>query len=81
MGKSWTKEERKKHLRSRTHSNKEKTIVLGTVIIIIILFLGAIYYSVAYRLEFWIPIVLLVMLIIVILGSTFFIDFIFYESQ
>ena len=81
MAKSWTKEERKRHLRERTHPPKEKAIVLGVVFLIAILFLVGIYYSLAYRLEAWIPIILIIGLFVVIIFSTFFVDFIFYESQ
>ncbi|MEM5812247.1 MAG: hypothetical protein QW286_00875 [Candidatus Aenigmatarchaeota archaeon] len=77
----WTKEERKKHLRERTHPPKEKAIVLGALLLIIALFLVAIYFSLAYRLEVWIPVLLIIGLLATIFIATFFVDFIFYESQ
>jgi hypothetical protein len=42
---------------------------------------AAIYYSLAYRLNPAIPIILIILLFIVIVLATFFVDFIFYESQ
>jgi fatty acid desaturase len=76
-----TKEERKKHLRERTHPNREKAIVFGALFAIVAIFLAAIYLSLEYRVEVWIPILLIIGLFLVIVLSTFFIDFIFYESQ
>jgi polyferredoxin len=81
MPKSWTKEERKRHLRERVHPPREKAMVLGVLFLIVALFLAGIYYSLAYRLEAWIPIILIIGLFAVIIFSTFFVDFIFYESQ
>jgi VIT1/CCC1 family predicted Fe2+/Mn2+ transporter len=80
MAKGWTREERKRHIRERTHSNTEKAIVLGTVFLIVALFLAGIYYSLAYRLDPTIPILLMIGLVIVVVFSTFFVDFVFYES-
>jgi len=76
-----TKEERKKFLRERTHSNTEKVVVLGVLFAIVAIFLAAIYLSLAYRVEPWIPILLIIGLFLLIVLSTFFVDFIFYESQ
>jgi cobalamin biosynthesis protein CobD/CbiB len=76
-----TKEERKKHIRERTHEHKEKAIVLGLLLIIVTVFLAGIYYSLAYRLSPVIPIVLIIGLFVVIVFATFFVDFVFYESQ
>jgi hypothetical protein len=76
-----TKEERKKFLRERTHDPREKAIVLGVLFLIVIIFLAAIYYSFAYRLNPAIPIILIIALFAVIVFATFFVDFIFYESQ
>jgi len=81
MAKGWTKEERKKHMRERVHPPKEKAIVLGAVLLIVAVFLAAIYYSIAYRLNPAIPILLIIGLFVVVIVSTFFVDFIFYESQ
>jgi len=81
MPKSWTKEERKRHTRERTHPPKEKAIVLGALFLIVILFLAGIYYSLAYRLEAWIPIILIIGLFLSVVFATFFVDYIFYESQ
>jgi sterol desaturase/sphingolipid hydroxylase (fatty acid hydroxylase superfamily) len=81
MAKGWTKEERKKHLRERTHETREKVIVLGVLFLIVIIFLAAIYYSFVYRLNPSIPIILIIALFAVIVFATFFVDFIFYESQ
>lgn len=81
MAKGWTREERKKFLRERTHPPKEKTIVLGVLFVIVAIFLAAIYLSLQYRVEPWIPILLIIGLFIVIVFATFFVDFIFYESQ
>ena len=78
---SWTKEERKKFLRERTHEPREKAIVLGVLFLIVIIFLAAIYYSFAYRMNPAIPIILIIALFAVIVFATFFVDFIFYESQ
>ena len=80
MARGWTREERKKFLRERTHSNREKAIVLGALFLIVALFLFGIYYSLAYRLDPTIPILLIIGLVIVVAFSTFFVDFIFYES-
>ena len=77
----WTKGERKKHTRERTHPPKEKAIVLGVLFLIVALFLAAIYFSLAYRLNPVIPIALIIILFVIIVLSTFFVDFIFYESQ
>ena len=76
-----TKEERKKHTRERVHEAKHKIITLAVLFLIIGIFLAAIYYSLAYRLNPAIPIVLIIALFIVIVASTFFVDFVFYESQ
>jgi len=81
MAKGWTREERKKHIRERAHPPKEKVIVLGFLFLIVALFLAGIYYSLAYRLDPTIPILLIIGLFIVVVASTFFVDFIFYESQ
>lgn len=81
MAKGWTREERKKFLRERVHSPREKVIVLGVLFLIVALFLAGIYYSLAYKLDPTIPILLIIGLVIVIAFSTFFVDFIFYESQ
>ena len=81
MAKGWTKEERKKHIRERTHPNREKAIVLGAVFFIVVVFLAAIYYSFAYRVNPAIPILLIIALFVVVIISTFLVDFIFYESQ
>jgi polyferredoxin len=78
---SMTKEERKKHLRERVHPPREKAIVLGVIFLIIAIFLAAIYYSFAYRVNPAIPILLIIALFVVVIVSTFFVDFIFYESQ
>jgi sterol desaturase/sphingolipid hydroxylase (fatty acid hydroxylase superfamily) len=80
MGQGWTKDERKKHTRERTRSPKEKAITLGALFLIIALFLAAIYYSIAFRLHPAIPAVLIVVLFLVIIIATFFVDFVFYES-
>jgi polyferredoxin len=80
MAKGWTREERKKHIRERTHPPREKIIVLGAVFLIVALFLAGIYYSLAFRLDPTIPILLIIGLVIVIVLSTFFVDYIFYES-
>jgi len=76
-----TKEERKKHIRERTHPPKEKAMVMGALILIVAIFLAAIYYAFAYRLNPAIPIILIIGLFIVVVFATFFVDFIFYESQ
>ncbi len=76
-----TKEERKKHLGERRHAGREKAVVLGVLFTIVAIFLAAIYLSLAYRVEPWIPILLIIGLFLVIVLSTFFVDFIFYESQ
>ena len=78
---SMTKEERKKHIRERVHPPREKAIVLGAIFLIVALFLAGIYYSLAYRLDPAIPILLIIGLFIVVVASTFFVDFVFYESQ
>jgi polyferredoxin len=77
----WTKGERKKHIRERAHPPKEKAIVLGVLFLIIALFLAGIYFSLVYMLNPAIPIILIIILFVIILFSTFFVDFIFYESQ
>ena len=76
-----TKEERKKHIRERAHPPREKAMVFGALILIVAIFLAAIYYSFAYRLNPAIPIILIIGLFIVVVFATFFVDFIFYESQ
>ena len=76
-----TKEERKRHIRERAHPPKEKAIVLGILFLIVALFLVGIYYSLAYRTEPTIPVLLIIGLLVVVVLSTFFVDFIFYESQ
>ncbi len=76
-----TREERRKHPRERVHETREKVIVLGAIFLIIALFLTGIYYSLAYRTDPTVPILLIIGLVIVIVASTFFVDFIFYESQ
>lgn len=81
MAKSWTKEERKKFLSERRHEPREKAIVLAVLFIIIAVFLVTIYLSLVYRLEPWIPIILVIGLFAAIVFATFFVDFIFYESQ
>jgi membrane protein YdbS with pleckstrin-like domain len=81
MAKGWTKEERKKHIRERVHEQREKVIVLSVLLIIVVIFLAAIYYSFAYRVNPAIPIILIIALFVVVVVSTFFVDFIFYESQ
>jgi len=78
---SLTKEERKKHIRERTHEPREKAIVLAVLVVIVAAFLTAIYFSLAYRLNPAIPIILIIALFVIIILSTFFVDFIFYESQ
>lgn len=80
MAKGWTKEERKRHIRERTHPPKEKAIVLGVLILIVSIFLAGIYLSLQYRVNPAIPIFLVIGLFIVIVFSTFFVDYIFYES-
>ncbi|MCX6814583.1 MAG: hypothetical protein NTY20_02975 [Candidatus Aenigmarchaeota archaeon] len=81
MARSWTKEERKKHKRERVHPPREKAIVLGAVLLIIVIFLAAIYLSFQYRVNPAIPILLIIALFVVVIVSTFFVDFIFYEGQ
>lgn len=76
-----TKEERKKHLKEKRHSNIEKAVVLGTLFVIVAIFLSAIYLSLEYRVEPWIPILLIIGLFLVIVLSTFFVDFIFFEGN
>ena len=76
-----TKDERKKHLREKTHHNTEKAVVLGVLFAIVAIFLSAIYLSLQYRVEPWIPILLIIGLFLVIVLSTFFVDFIFYEGH
>jgi hypothetical protein len=76
-----TKEERKKHIRERTHEPREKAITLGLLLIVVVAFLAGIYYSLAYRLNPAIPILLIIGLFVVVVFATFFVDFIFYESQ
>jgi polyferredoxin len=78
---SMTKEERKKKIRERVHAPKDKIIVLALFFLIVALFLAGIYYSLAFRLSPVIPIVLIIALFFVVILSTFFIDFVFYESQ
>jgi VIT1/CCC1 family predicted Fe2+/Mn2+ transporter len=80
MAKGWTREERKKLVRERAHSPREKIITLCVLFLIIALFLAGIYYSLAYRLDITVPILLIIGLVIVIAFSTFFVDYIFYES-
>ncbi len=76
-----TKEERKKHLTEKKHSNREKAVVLGTLFVTVAIFLSAIYLSLQYRVEPWIPILMIIGLFLVIVMSTFFVDFIFYEGH
>ena len=80
MAKGWTKEERKRHTRERVHPPKEKAIVLGVLILIVSIFLAGIYRSLQHRVNPAIPIFLVIGLFIVIVFSTFFVDYIFYES-
>jgi len=76
-----TKEERKKHIRERAQPPKEKAMALGALLLIVAVFLAAIYYSFAYKLNPAIPIILIIALFVVVVFATFFVDFIFYESQ
>jgi hypothetical protein len=76
-----TREERKKHISERRHSKREKTVVLGTLFVTVAIFVSAIYLSLAYRVEPWIPILLIIGLFLLIVLSTFFVDFIFFEGN
>ena len=77
---TWTKEERRKHVFERCYGRREKVIVSSLVILTIILLIYSIYYILQHRLSPILAAVLMVVLFLFTAASVFFLDTVLWES-
>jgi len=78
---TWTKTERKKHIREKYFGMREKSIAFSVVVLTSVLLMYAIYFVLSARLSPVLAGVLIIILFFFVAFSTFFMDIIFWENE